>query len=80
VGKSALSVENSNKKIIQRGAVEIGEEQYVIVNNKTLLPHKEDIFKSGSQAEAEDVYKSFITVNPQLKNLLSVVPAYHLDF
>lgn len=80
VGKSALAIENDNKKLVQPGAVEIGEEQFVIINNKTLLPHGTDLFKSGSKAEANDVYASFITVNPQLKNILSVVPAYHLDF
>ncbi|MBE7173191.1 MAG: hypothetical protein INR73_21635 [Williamsia sp.] len=79
ISKSALSKAKSDNLFSKEGSVKIGEEQFVIVNNATLAQYKPDVFQGGSQAEADDMFKTMIAAEPALKKQLSVVPAYHLD-
>ena len=60
--------------------MEIEEEQFVIINNKTLAQHNATLFAGGTQAEADDMYRVFLSADPKLKDIISIVPSYHLDF
>ena len=79
IGKNALSKEYKSKMFRKDGAVSIGEETFVIVNNSTLTQHAADAFSGGSQAQAQSALNSLLQKNPELRNNISITPAYHLE-
>jgi hypothetical protein len=80
IAKNSLSKEYKSKAFRKEdGAVSIGEEAFVIVNNSTLTQHAAGAFSGGSQAEAQSALNNILRANPELRNSISITPAYHLD-
>ena len=48
IGRSELSVQNAQKNFrLNNAAVNIAEEQFVLINNATLAQHSADVFAGG---------------------------------
>ena len=79
IANSALSKENSQKRfVLNNAAVDIAEEQFVIVNNATLTQHGANEFAGGSQAQANDALQLILAAQPQLAGKISIASAYHV--
>jgi hypothetical protein len=80
IGRSELSIQNSQKNFrLNNAAVNIGEEQFVLINNATLAQHSPDVFAGGSHAQANDAFDALIKQNPSLKGKVSIASAYQLS-
>ena len=80
VGRSALSVQNAQKNFrLNNAAVNIGEEQFVLIDNSTLGQHSADVFAGGTHAQANDAFETIIKQNPSLKGKVSIASAYQLS-
>jgi hypothetical protein len=80
IGRSELSIQNAQKNFrLNNAAVDMGEEQFVLVNNSTLAQHSPDIFAGGTHAQASDAFDSMIRQNPALKGKVSIASAYQLS-
>ena len=80
IGKSALSIQNSQKNfILNNAAVDMGEEQFVLINNSTLTQHSADVFAGGTHAQASDAFDTMLKQNPSLKGKISIASAYQLN-
>jgi len=79
ISKCPLSIENKQKNfVLNNAAVDIAEEQFVIVNNATLAQHGVDVFAGGSQAQANDALQTILAQQPQLQGKISIASAYQL--
>jgi len=80
VGRSALSVQNSQKNFrLDNAAVNIGEEQFVLIDNSTLAQHSVDVFAGGTHAQANDAFETILQQNPSLRGKVSIASAYQLS-
>ena len=80
IGRNALSVQNSQKNFrLNNAAVNIGEEQFVLIDNSTLAQHSADVFAGGTHAQANDAFDAIIKQNPSLKGKVSIASAYQLN-
>jgi len=79
ISNSALSKENRQKSfVLNNAAVDIAEEQFVIVNNATLAQHGANVFAGGSQAQADDALVSILASQPGLAGKISIASAYQV--
>ena len=79
IGKSELSVQNAQKNFkLNNAAVNMSEEQFVLIDNSTLAQHSVDVFAGGTHAQANDAFDTIIKQNPSLKGKVSIASAYHL--
>ena len=80
ISNAALSKENTQKRfVLNNAAVEIAEEQFVIVNNATLTQHGANEFAGGSQAQANDALQFILAAQPTLAGKISIASAYHVE-
>ncbi|MEP6948186.1 MAG: DUF6603 domain-containing protein [Ginsengibacter sp.] len=80
IGRSELSIQNAQKNFrLNNAAVNIGEEQFVLINNATLAQHSPDVFAGGTHAQANDAFDTLIRQNPSLKGKVSIASAYQLS-
>ncbi len=80
ISRSALSVQNSQKNFrLNNAAINIGEEQFVLIDNSTLGQHSADVFAGGTHAQANDAFETIIKQNPALKGKVSIASAYQLN-
>jgi hypothetical protein len=79
ISKCPLSIENKQKSfVLNNAAVDIAEEQFVLVDNATLAQHSVNIFAGGSQAQANDALDAILKEQPGLKGTISIASAYHV--
>ena len=80
IGRSALSKQNSQKNFrLNNAAVNMGEEQFVLIDNSTLAQHSANVFAGGTHAQANDAFETIIKQNPSLKGKVSIASAYQLN-
>ena len=80
IANSPLSKENTQKRfVLNNAAVDIAEEQFVIVNNATLTQHGANEFAGGSQAQANDALQFILAAQPALAGKISIASAYHVE-
>jgi hypothetical protein len=79
INNNPLSIENKQKSfILNNAAVDIAEEQFVIVDNATLAQHGANVFTGGSQAQADDALQAILAAKPELKGKISIASAYQV--
>ena len=80
IGRSALSIQNAQKKFtLNNATVKMEEEQFVLINNSTLSQHGAEVFAGGTHAQANDAFDTIIKQNPSLKGKVSIASAYQLN-
>ncbi len=76
IGKSPLSALYTQRQ--ENSIATIQEESYLIMDNNSRAAYTAANFQGGSRVQAEDAMSALLYVNPGLKGLISVVPAYTL--
>lgn len=80
ISRCQLSVQNAQKNFkLNNAAVNIGEEQFVLIDNSTLAQHSADVFTGGTHAQANDAFETILKQNPSLKGKVSIASAYQLN-
>ena len=80
ISRNPLSVQNAQKNFrLNNAAVNIGEEQFVLIDNATLAQHSANLFSGGTHAQANDAFETIIKQNPALKGKVSIASAYELN-
>ncbi len=79
IGKNELSVQNKQKSFkLANAAVNMDEEQFVLIDNSTLTQHNVNVFAGGTHAQANDAFDTILKQNPSLKGKISIASAYQL--
>ncbi|HEY6977506.1 MAG TPA: DUF6603 domain-containing protein, partial [Chitinophagaceae bacterium] len=79
ISQCPLSIETKQKNfVLNNAAVNIVEEQFVIIDNATLAQHGTNVFAGGSQAQANDALQSILLSKPELKGKISIASAYQV--
>jgi hypothetical protein len=74
-----LSVQNRQKSFkLANAAVNMEEEQFVLIDNSTLTQHNVNVFAGGTHAQANDAFDAILKQNPALKGKISIASAYQL--
>ena len=80
ISRSPLSIQNSQKNFkLNNAAVNMAEEQFVLIDNSTLSQHSADVFAGGTHAQASDAFDAILRQNPSLKGKVSIASAYQLN-